>query len=67
MARKCDRCGALYESYQNCKSVKRANAIILIDRDYKNQFWERETYDLCPDCQRELCNWLNAAKMDGEV
>ena len=40
-AKKCDRCGKLYESYDGSKEFKnteRANAVILIDRDLDNKY-----------------------------
>ncbi len=56
-ARKCDRCGKLYESYNGSKefeATERANAVILIDRDMDNKYWSRKTFDLCMDCMRKL-------------
>ena len=52
-AKKCDRCGKLYEQYDGSKEFKeqgKANAIIFIDRDLDNKYWSRNSYDLCPEC-----------------
>ena len=52
-AKKCDRCGKLFEHYDGDKEFKhteRANAILLIDRDLDNKYWSRKSYDVCPDC-----------------
>ena len=47
-AKKCDRCGKLYEHYDGNKEFKnteKANALFLIDR-------------LCPDCMKNLEEFL---------
>lgn len=64
-ARKCDRCGCYYDTYQgNMKFEKtgRANALWLIDRFEDNKAMSRESYDLCPRCMQELEEFL---KIDG--
>lgn len=61
-AKKCDKCGKLYEHYDGNKEFKnteRANAVFLIDRDLDNKHWSRKTYDLCPDCMKKLEEFLN--------
>jgi protein-arginine kinase activator protein McsA len=56
-AKKCDRCGKLYEHYDGSKEFKnaeRANAVLLIDSDLDNKYWSRKSFDLCPNCMRTL-------------
>lgn len=56
-AKKCDRCGKFYESYEGSrefKNTKRSNAVILIDRDLNNKYWSRESFYLCQNCMRKL-------------
>lgn len=51
LARKCDRCGKLYEHYSGIakfKQDRKANGFILIDRDTDNRYWSRDTFDFCP-------------------
>ena len=60
-AKKCDRCGKLYEYYSGNKGFKhgeRANGIILIDRDLFDNPWSRRSCDLCAECMRELESFL---------
>lgn len=41
-AKKCDRCGKLFEHYDGIKEFKnteKANALLLIDRDLDNKYW----------------------------
>ena len=61
-AKKCDRCGKLFEHYDGSKEFKqteRANAILLIDRDLDNKYWSRKSYDLCPECMKMIEELLN--------
>ena len=56
-AKKCDRCGKLYEHYDGSKKFRdteKANALILIDRDLDNKYWSHRSFDLCPDCMKIL-------------
>lgn len=60
-AKKCDRCGKLYEHYDGSKEFKnteKANGVYLIDRDLDNKHWSRKTYDFCPDCMRKFEEFL---------
>ena len=60
-AMKCDRCGKLYEAYGGEKMFKDrgcANAFILIDRDLDGERWNKDSYDLCPECMEELQGFL---------
>ena len=62
----CDRCGMFYEYYEGGKTFKdteKANAVtltdIFIDMDLERDYSYRQTYDLCPDCMKELEDFLN--------
>jgi hypothetical protein len=55
IARKCDRCGELYECYEDAEF----NSIVLVrDRKYTNSIRVRE-YDLCLACATMLKDWLD--------
>lgn len=64
MARKCDRCGMLYEQYST--KLKEAVGIAGINgfmfmrrRDNCNDYTaEDQPRDLCPDCTESLLAWL---------
>lgn len=47
---KCDRCGKIYEEHKGMTVDTELARIYL-----KN----RKTYDLCPDCMKELEDFLN--------
>lgn len=67
-ARKCDRCGQLYEPKGVLiKNIKgKVNAIKLIDKDFDETYWSRGCLDLCPKCLEELDKWLTM-KQDKEA
>ena len=49
-AMKCDRCGKFYEEHEG----------MLVDTVLKRKYWrDRKTYDLCPECMKELEDFLN--------
>lgn len=59
IARKCDRCGKLYEFYDkfddknsNGFSIICMNPSGITGRTYKGK-------DLCPECMESLINWFN--------
>lgn len=68
-AKKCDRCGKLFEHYDGIKEFKnteKANALLLIDRDLDNKYWSRKSYDLCPECMKKLEDFLKGGSGDGK-
>ena len=66
LAKKCDRCGNLYEHYQKSKLAPN-NAI---RRVYKNEFGnissQDDTIDLCEKCMSEFENFMMKGKFSDE-
>ena len=58
LARKCDRCGNLYEPRNIEIRGNRTNGIVLIERDFSNMNSYRLYLDLCPHCLCSLNVWL---------
>lgn len=59
IAHKCDRCGKLYESYNMDENYLEINAMYTLNRDmHKGGRHEHGPFDLCPDCSKELVDWL---------
>ena len=59
LAKKCDRCGNLYEpkDLNVCGAI--VNGLSLIDRDEQNsRAFSRKYFDLCPECLLSFANWL---------
>ena len=59
-AKKCDRCGRLYEHYDGREAFPKAqsNSLELRDTDLKEEFWQRDRFDLCEDCMTKLESFL---------
>ena len=64
LAKKCDRCGNLYEpkDINICGAI--SNGLGLISRDEQNSHAiSRRYFDLCPECLVSLANWLKNEPM----
>lgn len=64
LAKKCDRCGNLYEpkNMNVCGAI--INGLSLIDRDEQNsKAVSRRYFDLCPECLAYFANWLKNKPM----
>lgn len=59
-AKKCDRCGRLYEHYDGRKAFPKSlsNSIGLRDTDIAGTYWKRDHFDLCEDCMTKLESFL---------
>lgn len=51
-AKKCDRCGKLYEEYNSKNDEKNPNGIMVLNLDYKRKYYSHTAMDLCPDCMK---------------
>ena len=56
LAKKCDRCGRLYEHYDGRKSFPKSqsNSIGLRDTDIDGKYLSRDHLDLCVSCMAGL-------------
>lgn len=57
----CDRCGMFYEYYEGSKTFKdteKANAVWFVDIDLERDYYDRQCYDLCPDCMKKLIKFF---------
>jgi hypothetical protein len=66
-AKKCDRCGVLYEKYNERNDEKRANGFMFLNIDTRNQYFSHHAKDLCPKCADELLAWWNGGTKDDEA
>ena len=65
LAKKCDRCGNLYESKNMDVCGAIVNGLSLIDRDEQNsRVFSRKYFDLCPMCLVHLNNYLKRSDND---
>lgn len=62
LAKKCDRCGKLYEPKNATIKKQQVNGLILMNRDATNNSWyNRVLVDLCPMCLGSFDCWLRMA------
>ena len=59
-AKKCDRCGKLYDNYDGRKVQEGGNSYIKLAllRGWNDSFRQ---YDLCPECIKLLIKWIKEA------
>lgn len=57
-ARKCDRCGKLYEPYNSQNDSKHINGLIFVNVDEQRKYYGHGINDLCPECSAEFINWF---------
>ena len=48
-AKKCDRCGKLYEQYNSKNDRKNPNGIMVLNLDSQRRYFTHNALDLCPD------------------
>ena len=61
-AKKCDRCGKLYEQYNSKNDRKNPNGIMVLNLDSQRRYFTHNALDLCPDCMKEFQDWMKEVK-----
>lgn len=56
-AKKCDRCGKYYDYYNTCNG-EGPNTLRLYQKDEYGNCETIDTFDLCPDCNKIVCDLL---------
>lgn len=59
IAKKCDRCGTLYDLYNIKDNAESINGFQTLNIDESQQYCCHGPYDLCPSCSTELIDWFN--------
>ena len=54
MAKKCDRCGKLYEGYQIKDDDEGTNGIAEVGIGITDRYMVKKVYDLCPECEKSF-------------
>lgn len=57
-AKKCDRCGALFEIYNTKDNEAKPNGYMLVNIDARGEYWKHNVRDLCPACMGRLQAFL---------
>ena len=58
LAKKCDRCGKLYESYNTTNDSKNINGIMTLNLDDLRKYYSHKPLDLCPECKDAFEEWM---------
>ena len=61
-AKKCDRCGKLYEQYNSKNDRKNPNGIMVLNLDSQRRYFTHNARDLCPDCMKGFQDWFGEVK-----
>lgn len=61
-AKKCDRCGKLYEQYNSKNDRKNPNGIMVLNLDSQRRYSAHNALDLCPDCMKGFQDWFGEVK-----
>ena len=56
--KKCDRCGAIYEKNEKCKTKATGNGIVSTIATISDRGIPDEEYDLCDECIEKLYDWM---------
>ena len=56
-AKKCDRCGKLYELYNIKNDSKNINGIMTVNIDHYGEYYDHKPKDLCPECKDSFDEW----------
>lgn len=67
IAKKCDICGKLYESYNVKKDNEKVNGFIFINMDDKQQYWAGKAHDCCPNCMAAIKLNIEILRNGGEI
>ena len=62
IAKKCNRCGNLYERYNEEQNPKKVNGFRFLNIDKEQYVYQHEKLDLCPECMIELYEWFENIK-----
>ena len=62
IAKKCNRCGVLYERYNESRNQNKANGFRFLNIDKNQDACQHEKLDLCPKCMKELYEWFKSIK-----
>ena len=66
LARKCDRCGKLYEHYPKGNKIEFNGFRLTFKKAHNTDYIDSQdgVRDLCPDCMKQLNKWMIGGKFD---
>ena len=64
LAKKCDFCGDLYDSYNMRNDSAKTNGVAFVNIDNKQQYYTHGPYDCCPTCMQKIRNFTDSLKKE---
>lgn len=58
LAKKCDRCGKFYETYNTTNDNENISGIMTLNLDEQRKYYSHEPFDLCPKCKDAFEKWF---------
>lgn len=65
LAKKCDICGKLYETYNFRKNQNKPSGIMLVNVCAGDDYYSGDIIDCCPECMEAIMNTYNSLKPVG--
>lgn len=60
LAKKCDICGKLYETYNFRKNQNKPSGIMLVNVCVDDTFYSGDVTDCCPECMAAIMNTVDS-------
>lgn len=58
LMKKCDRCGNVYDPYNEKSNSKQINGFLFLNIDLQQKYFSHKPNDLCPKCAAMLTKWF---------
>lgn len=65
-ARRCDICGAFYDSYNVQNNEEKPNGFMLVNIDDRQKYFHHYPYDCCPLCMNSIMKHIESLKKEYE-
>lgn len=63
IAKKCDICDKLYESYNMHNSEQKCNGFMYLNIDRYSKYFTHKAKDCCPECMESIKNYIESLKV----
>ena len=67
LAKKCDICGKLYETYNFRKNQNKPSGIMLVNVCAGDEYFSGDVIDCCPECMNTITDAINGLKPAGPM
>lgn len=65
LAKKCDICGKLYETYNFRNNQLKPSGIMFVNVCVDDTYYSGNVTDCCPECMNTITDTINGLKPDG--